>query len=334
MTIINTIEIDHIVYKRNEIKNAIVNNEPLENKLNVIIVISNPCLFAKRYILTREFMKRMETEENDIRLFIVELCYNNQKFIITDSKNKRHLQLRCDSVIWHKENMINIGVKKLLPKNWKAMAWIDADIEFENTTWALDTLKILNGYKDIVQLWSHCVDMDSNKLSMKVFNSFGYQYEKGNNYINSGPDYWHPGFAWACTRKAYDKMKGLFELGILGSGDNIMALSLVNNGLKSINENSTEEYKGAILDFQDKVKLLRLGYVPGVIRHHYHGSKKNRQYTERWEILLKHNYDPSIHIIKNKKGLLVPSDACPKELLVDIMNYFKQRNEDEDLLKK
>ena len=60
MTIINNIEIDNIRYERNEIKNAIVNNEPIEPKLNVIIVVSNPCLYAKRYILAREFIKRIE----------------------------------------------------------------------------------------------------------------------------------------------------------------------------------------------------------------------------------------------------------------------------------
>ena len=54
--------------------------------------------------------------------FIVELCYNDQQFIITDSKNQHHLQLRCNNVMWHKENMINIRVRKLLPENWKAMA--------------------------------------------------------------------------------------------------------------------------------------------------------------------------------------------------------------------
>ena len=42
MTIINGIEIDNICYKQNDIKYAIANNDPIEEKLNVIIVISNP----------------------------------------------------------------------------------------------------------------------------------------------------------------------------------------------------------------------------------------------------------------------------------------------------
>ena len=60
MTIINNIEIDNIEYKVNSTKMAIANNDPLEEKLNVIIVISNPCLYAKRYILLKEFVKRIE----------------------------------------------------------------------------------------------------------------------------------------------------------------------------------------------------------------------------------------------------------------------------------
>ena len=60
MTIINGIEIDDINYKVNDIKYAITNNEPIENKLNVIIVVSNPCLYATRYILLKEFVKRFE----------------------------------------------------------------------------------------------------------------------------------------------------------------------------------------------------------------------------------------------------------------------------------
>ena len=75
MTVINGIEIDNINYKLNDIKYAISNNDPIENKLNVVIAISNPCLYAKRYILLKEFVKRIEEEETHVELFVVELIY-------------------------------------------------------------------------------------------------------------------------------------------------------------------------------------------------------------------------------------------------------------------
>ena len=328
MTVINGIEIDNINYKINDIKYAISNNDPIEEKLNVIIVISNPCLYAKRYILLKEFVKRIEEEEEYVNLFIVEMIYNNQKFIITDSKNKNHLQLKTEVPLWHKENMINLAVKYLLPKKYKAFAWIDADIEFENNSWALDTLKILNGCKDVVQIFSHCIDMSNNNTNMNIFNGFGYSFNKNKKYTSKGIDYWHPGYAWAITRKAYEKIGGLYDKGILGSGDNIMALSFINKCHFINNDNYSDDYNNSMLIYQEKASKLRLGYIPGVIRHHYHGSKQNRQYTERWKILMKYSYSPLQHVTYNEKGILIPTIFFSDEFKKDIMNYFRERKED------
>jgi hypothetical protein len=328
MTIINGIEIDNIDYKVNDIKYAIANNSPIEDMLHVIIVISNPCQFAKRYILCREFIKRIEEEEENVTLYVVEMIYPKQKFVITDKKNKKHLQLKTDTPIWHKENMINLGVKYLLPESWKAFAWIDADIEFESNTWALDTLKILNGCKDIVQLFSHAVDMDREKNNLNIFNSFGYSFTKQKPYFITGKDYWHPGFAWAITRKAYEKIGGIYDKGILGSGDNMMALSLIHCAENSLNMDYHEDYKNSIIEYQKKTKKLRLGYTPGVIRHHYHGSKQNRKYTERWQILIKHKYSPVNDTTYDENGILIPTKNFNEELKNDIFDYFKERKED------
>ena len=59
MTVIDGIEIECLNYKVNDIKLAIKNNEPIEEKLNIIIIISNPCLYKRRYILINEFIKRI-----------------------------------------------------------------------------------------------------------------------------------------------------------------------------------------------------------------------------------------------------------------------------------
>jgi hypothetical protein len=332
MTIINNIDIDDIDdidYKLNDIKYAIANNNPIEDKLNVILVISNPCLYAKRYILCKEFMKRFEEEEDYVNLYIVEMIYPGQKFIITNKNNKKHLQLKTQTPIWHKENMINLGVKYLLPSDWKAFAWIDADIEFENYSWALDTLKILNGCKDVLQLFSHAVDMDNDKNNLQIFTGFGYSFSKQKTFTTKGSNYWHPGFAWAITRNAYEKMGGIYDKGILGSGDNIMALSFINKAKNMLNLDYHKDYKDGIFNFQNNAKKLRLGYTPGVIRHYYHGTKQNRRYTERWQILIKHQYSPLEHVTYNKSGIMIPTKNFSDEFKEDIMNYFKERKEDE-----
>jgi hypothetical protein len=327
MTIINGIEID-IVYKpMDDIRQAIMNNDPIDDTLHVIAVTSNPCQFARRYILAREFLSRMEQEAN-VKVYVVELAYRDQQFYVTDKKNPRHLQIHGTIPLWHKENMINIGVK-LLPSNWKAMAWIDADVEFENVNWAMDTLKVLNGCRDVVQLFSHAVDMNKHMEAMSIFPSFGFQYSKKSRYGGTGINMWHPGYAWACTKKAYDRMGGLYEYSILGSGDHNMSFSFIGQPDKSLNVDTTNAYKESLRLFQKRAAQLRLGYVPGVIRHHFHGAKKNRKYHERWQILVDNAYNPFIHITKNRDGLLVPTELCPQKMLDEILAYFAERNEDE-----
>lgn len=317
-------------YDTSNIKQILLHNQPIEEKLHVIVVISNPCLFKKRYKLLTEFRQRIENDETNVILYIVELAYGDQNFAMTDANNRNHLQLRTDTPLWHKENMINLGVKALLPPNWKAFAWIDSDIEFENINWASDTLKILNDYKDIVQLFSHTLDLDDSNLTMSVFTSFCYQYDKGYKYNPiRGVNYWHPGYAWACTRQIYEKMGGLFEHGILGSADYNMAMSLIGQGNKSFICKTNDVFRQEILAFQERITNSRIGYVPGIIRHYFHGSKINRKYSERWKILAKYDYNPDLHITTDTNGVIMPTPECPKEFIDDIYQYFLERNEDE-----
>lgn len=149
------------------------------------------------------------------------------------------------------------------------------------------------------------------------------------NKSKTGMTYWHPGYAWACSRKAYETMGGLLDVGILGSGDYMMAMSYIHRGSSAVNNNISASYTNAVKGFQNRVKNLRLGYVPGVIRHYFHGSKINRKYRERNQILLEHKYQPDTMITKNSDGVIIPTDACPQQLLDDIMSYFVERLEDD-----
>lgn len=330
MTLDNNSNMNVVYCPEHSIKSAIMNNTPIESKLHVVIVVSNPCEFKKRYKLAIEFMERIELyNKDDVELYLVELAYGNQKYKLTSPNNPKHLQLRTEIPLWHKENMINLGVRKLLPPDWKAFAWIDADIEFENQSWASDTLKILNGYCDIIQLFSHAIDMDENKNTMSIFTSFGYQYSHKKPYVKCGPDFWHPGFAWACNRTAFDKMGGLYDKSILGSGDHYIALSLIKKASMLFSKNANQAYKDSISEYEKKAYGLRLGYIPGVIKHYYHGSKKNRKYSDRYKILDNHQYNASSHITYDDIGLIIPTKEFPMGLVLDIMNYFRERNEDE-----
>lgn len=313
------------------IQNALYHNPPIEDKLNVIVVVSNPCLYETRYRLAHEFIQRMSADPL-VSLYIVELCYGDQLFQITEANHPNHLQIRAANVapLWHKENMINLGIRHLLPPDWRSVAWIDADVEFLNRNWAYQTLQILNGTCDVVQLFHTCQDLGrGNQPILNHFKSAGYIYDKIRQTKKPVDEFAHPGFAWACNRLAYERLGGLFDKAILGSGDNIILYSLLGKVEKCMHPGFSPDYNAAMRQYETTAQGLRFGYVPGTIRHYFHGHKKNRKYIERWKVLMDHQYSPLRDIQYCQDGLIVPSQECPAALLDDILKYFYQRNEDE-----
>jgi hypothetical protein len=262
--------------------------EYLTNKdvLYVIAVVSNPARFDKRYQLFKEFCKRMENEKQ-VKLIRVELQQGHRPFI-TNSE----IRLKTDHELWYKENLINIGVSKL-PKNWKYMAWIDTDVEFQNKKWVQETIDQLQTYK-VVQLFSHCVDMGIRTEAMHVHIGFMYQYCNGETWKE--PRYggtWHPGYAWAITREAFNSIGGLMDFPILGSGDHHMALAFIGLGDRYINSKLNKNYKLLCEIFQERCeKFIKrsIGFVHGTITHYFHGNKADRRYQDRWQILIKNDY--------------------------------------------
>lgn len=313
-----------------------VRDNMIDDVLHVITVISNPCGFKRRWELADQFIERMSHVKNII-LYVVETVYGDQEYHITSSNNPHHLQLRTQHPLWHKENMINLGVKYLLPKDWKAMAWIDADLEFDNSDWPINTLKILT-YFDIMQPYVECHDLDENEMTMKTHISFGYNYAKGGWFDfqkNAGGDnFWNTGYAWACTRQFYDKIGYIYDKGIVGSGDFVVAQAILGN-IGSRNKD-IPKYNQYISEYIKNFRDIKVGYVPVNIKHYFHGSKIKRQYIERSEMLSKYNYDPLLHVAYDSVGITIPSNQMPSEFVADIFNYFRSRDDDEyyDLIKK
>jgi hypothetical protein len=298
----------------------------IDDTLHIVTIISNICEFKRRWELMEQFIKKTEQIPN-VKLYIVELAYGEQDFYITSPNNPFHLQLRTKYALWHKENLINIGIKKLLPENWKAVAWIDGDIEFENPNWVIDTLNILTEF-DIVQLFTTCFDLDENNIPMSIWQSFGYKYCHGENFNHiKGINYWHTGYAWACTRNYYNKIGGLYDKGILGSGDYIMCQGYFNNAASK--HKNLIKFKENIKEYIYNLTDIKIGYIPTNIKHFFHGLKVNRKYVERNSILIKYNYNPDEHVKYDEHGLLVPTENMPLEFLIDIYKYFNERNEDE-----
>lgn len=239
----------------------------------------------------------------------------------------KHLRVSTDDHLWLKENLINLGAK-LLPRNWKYVAWIDADIEFLNKNWVQETIEELQT-ADVVQLFQTCVNLGPNGEAVKTDKSFGYMAKgSGTPWVPTDKyGFWHPGYAWACTRRAWGKMGGLIDWAILGSGDRHMAMALIGKILDSCHGSVHDNYKALLRKFQCNVKGLKLSWVEGTIVHFWHGSFENRRYKERWDILVKNNFDPFLDIGVDSDGQMHLS-TTGRRLEPHLIKYFLGRAED------
>lgn len=290
--------------------------------LHVVSVVSNPARFQRRYELFEKFCIYMKSIPH-IRLLTIELQQRHRPFVTSAD-----IKLRTVHELWFKENMINIAVQ-YLPEDWEYVSWIDADIEFLNPCWSLETLHQLQTY-DVVQLFSHAIDLGPKGDTLHVHKGFMYMYVNGHEY--KGPKYgsYHPGYAWAAKKSAFNRMGGLIDWAILGSGDNHMALSLIGKVDKSLNHNLHPTYIEMANNFQDRCERhiqRNVGFVDGTIIHHWHGSKRNRFYQDRWKILVNNQFDPLKDIKKDDNGLW-QLENYKIQLRDDIRKYFRSRNED------
>ena len=151
----------------------------------------------------------------------------------------------------------------------------------------------------------------------------GTKYTKSDRY-----GFWHPGYAWACSRWAWEKMGGLVDWAILGSADRHMAMAWIQRVDDSGPGNINFNYKFLLKVFEARCKNFKMSYTPGTILHHWHGSLANRKYKERWEILTHHDYDPSKDLETDAQGMTQLSKKGER-LKKDISLYFSERKEDE-----
>lgn len=306
-----------------------------DNTLHVVTVISNTERYHSRYRLAREFIERMRCTPN-VQLHVVEAAFGDRAHEVTEGRDEGiveggDLQLRVNTNAWIKENMINLGVRALLPRDWRYLAWVDADIEFRDPQWAQETLHQLQHFH-VVQPWQHCADLGHHGSIMQTHTSFGYLLQSGarlQRWTDEPYKYGHSGFAWACTRTFFEQVGGLIDFCPLGSADHHMAWSMIGQQQYSVHRKMAPSFHRRVVDWQQRAMRIThgdVGFCVGRIEHNFHGPKGRRYYRERWQILIDHGFDPDKDLMHDAQGCI--HIAGKPNLEAAIRKYNRSRHED------
>ena len=275
---------------------------------------------------------RKSSKAQSLKLLTVELALNNDNFVLTEKDADILIQVRSNSVMWHKEKMLNIAIKNL-PIECTKICWLDCDLIFHNSNWVKETSKLLNKH-DLVQPFS--IIMQTNKKGKVINQSYGFGYHCKNaphnvDHADVGKNAtW--GFAWASKKSYIEKCGGFYDKNIVGGGDNIIK---VNSGFTKLKPDSYSS--GHLNDLntyflqneQYKLKRKNISCTSGSVVHQWHGDHTNRGYGERYAILKECEYEPLNDIQINDSGCYeFTSQAKSKMLEEKIKIYFDSRKED------
>jgi hypothetical protein len=315
----------------------------------VILVISNPVRYSRRYEL---YWKTYEMcLDAGVNVITVEAQLGCRPFMVTENGNPNHVQIRTIEELWHKENMINLGVDRALHIDPQAreVMWNDADCfpMAPAIDWFEETWHALQHY-EFVQCWEYLINFgpqnqpcSSPQMSfMKTYIEAGCEVPKakaGVKHTLAGHSglvtLGRPGLAWAANVSAFMSVGGLIDGCILGSGDWHMAHGLVGAMDQGTWEFKLSRYSEYLLEWQVKAErwIKRdVGYVPMTVGHWFHGNKADRGYGSRGGILVDNAYNPYTDIKYDGQGLLQLETYEPRQIKMrdQIRRYFRSRNED------
>lgn len=300
--------------------------------------------YASRYKLYSKFEAMIKA--TGANLITVEQAFGDRPFMITERDNVNHLQVRSVDELWHKENMVNLGIQYLMQLDPQAqyVAWIDADVHPMRPPkeWLEETVQQLQHY-EFVQMFETALDLDpSGNPHGRIHQGFIATYVKSGYKSPDGYGVWkvgyyehhgHPGYAWAANLSALSQVGGLIDIGVLGSGDRHMAMGLLGCIDQSRSDEMSDAYKKSLKEWESRAERYikrDVGFVPGGVLHYWHGSKKNRGYSNRWKILIDNAFDPLTDLKRDVQGLYQLETTTRRQINLrdQIRSYFRSRNED------
>jgi hypothetical protein len=300
-----------------------------------ITVSFNPAGYLNRYSHLESFSENVRRQ--GIKLLAIELAFDDQPFLVREEVADKVIRLRSTSVLWQKERLLNIALDAL-PLHCDKVAWLDADILFENEAWVSETSALLNRYV-VVQPFDVACWLARGIPSIPAADqtdAIATTRRGAANLRMSRPalGLGHPGFAWAARRSLLAK-HGFYDRFILGSADIAMFWAIS----RSTDTWTVREW----LDRHCSTELARdyrnwaegvfadvaesYSWTPGRVFHLWHGDDLNRQYASRLHILTEAGFDSRTDIALDQHQCWQWSSDKP-ELHRKVCEYFAARRED------
>lgn len=282
-----------------------------KNDIALCFVFFNPTR-SKRILMNYLFtLNRL----HEFPCYTIELTFYDREPEIAPSSNVFHV--RSNSFMFHKERLCRVLESKI-PKRFKKIAFLDADIFFAKPDWYSQLSKKLDEF-DVVQgfEYSHWLD-----LSYKNVMLTRETVVKSKNDVFSHIR--HPGFIWGFRRQWY-KNVGFFDWAISGSGDTLSVAAWMRQTFDKHFKSLPSSMKNVYKEFYD-INKPKISYLEDIhVFHLYHGSRHNRQYVDRHAMF---EVDQDIRKLIRLNTYGVYEWVNPDKWNPKMLHYFSTRDDD------
>lgn len=243
-----------------------------------------------------------------ISVFVGEVYFGDNTPLFSESEST--FLFHSDSFMFYKENIFQQVISKPIVRDFSKYVMLDADVIFETVDWldrvslALEQYDVLQPFENVFRLNKSFVQDDSKECICKV------------------PQWGHTGFAWAFRRDWLERIGGLFEYALTGSGDTALAYCV---GLK---DEVHEVYRPDLMR-----RATRVGFLSGDLYHLPHGKTSNRQHVTRIlnleRIVKKYEIRKLSQMTeRNDDGILEWKKEYKMEMNELLLKYFQDREDD------
>ena len=227
--------------------------------------------------------------------------------------------------LWQKEALINIGFRKAVEGGEDRLVWLDGDIAFDSDDWA-ERLDGALETRPWAQPFSSAVRHFGGREPM-VAPSPSRQLSRG----KPPHEVALPGLVWGYRAELWEAMGGLYDRNVVGGGDRLIWDGLLGSsreGFLTRYGRGSPVYAHALRWAENAAEVL--GGIPPEyldigLESLPHGTVAQRRYHNRFNILLRHGYNPGKDVYEGAGGGLFWSATAPAMLRQSVAGYLKGR---------
>jgi GT2 family glycosyltransferase len=308
---------------------------PQQVPLSRVSIVPNCASDTRLAVLTAVFGAKARPRENyhrfvaateaaGVPVFVIECAIGNAAFWVPDRPGL--VRVRAPHVGWHKERLLNI-LEQVVPPRFTKLAWLDADVLFDDPAWAAKAETLLDQHP-VIQLFDSAAWLQPDNTAVgRVWSGFAAAF--ASTRIAPSEADAHPGFAWAMQRDLWRQHGGLLDRAATMGADSAMAYAWCGCEPPAVYVDGSQVIAKWCLRAR-RLVAGRVGALPGRIRHLWHGPYGWRQYGRLRDSLAAAGWTGDGELVADAQyPLQLPYRLARPHVFEPVyLDFFAQRGDD------